>query len=60
MDWDQYVRDDFLDGLDIQIENLEGNPLIDHQLGRLRDRETPPHEYEERTKTLASAMCYRV
>lgn len=60
VDWDDYDRNRFLDGLSIDVHVLEGNPLVDHQLGKLRSVETTGVGYEERSRSLAAAMTYPV
>lgn len=58
-DWDDYEREAFLDGLDIDVHVLE-SPLIDHHLSVLRDEETDRVRYEEATRDLMGAAAYEV
>lgn len=60
MEWDDYDRDDFLDDLDVDVETLEDNPAIEHQMGRLRDERTGRYEFEDRMASLSGLMGYRV
>lgn len=60
MDWDDYDRDAFLNELGIDVHVLEGNPLVDHKVGKLRSVETHGSVYEERSRSLAAAMTYPV
>ncbi|MDY6771350.1 MAG: uracil phosphoribosyltransferase [Candidatus Nanohaloarchaea archaeon] len=60
MDWDTYDRDEFLDELSIDVETLDDNPAVDHQLSKLRDRETEDYAFEDRMRGLSQTMGYRV
>lgn len=60
MEWDDYDRDDFLDDLAIDVETLDDNPAIEHQIGHLRDEETDRYEFEDRMAGLSGLMGYRV